>query len=290
MQNRKCNINDLSPFVRFVGDMDFSYGATTKARCNGDHRLFYVKRGSVTLYTNNTEYSLNTGDTFLLLAGMPYKMLFNQNTSLIVANFVFITTGNEPIPPRSLPMYEPEKFKNDYIIENLVFDDGFFNNKILILNNALDIGQLLEKMIIEFKRMQPHYIKILSHYFNICLCIIHRMADFRESNIDNSHTDILDYISKHFASHLTNKSIAEVFHYHPNYVNQIIKEKTGMSLHQYLIRLRLLNAADLLLYTDTPINEVATLCGFSDAGYFSRYFKKCYGCSPIVFKGEKSNK
>ena len=136
--------------------------------------------------------------------------------------------------------------------------------------------------------MEPLYIKIIKELLTTCILIIYRRFISGESGVSNHHTDILDYVSKYFASKLTNKSIAEVFHYHPNYVNQIIKEKTGMSLHQYMLRLRLLNAADLLLHTEIPINEVAHLSGFSDAGYFSHYFKKCYGCSPTVFKGEKT--
>ena len=284
----KCNINTISPFVRFVGQSNFFSGAVTKKRCNADHRLFYIKRGALTLYANKCEYSLTTGDAILLLAGVPYKIVFEQDTTLIPVNFVFVTTGNESIPPRSLPMYEPKKFKKETIVETPEFEDGFLKDKILIQKSVLELGQLLDKMIIEFKRMEPLYIKILSQYLNICLCIMHRHTEFGQSSVNNRHTDILDYISKYFASPLTNKSIAEIFHYHPNYVNQIIKEKTGISLHQYLIRLRLLHAADLLLYTEIPINEIATLCGFSDAGYFSYYFKKCYGCSPTVFKGEKS--
>lgn len=284
----ECNIESINPFVRFAGQIDFKEGDVTKARCNADHRLFYIKKGKLTLWVNDEIYELKTGDSALLTSGVAYKMKFSGATSLVSINFVFMTMGNEEIPPKVLPMYEPEQFKKECSAENPHFECGFLKEKILVLNKIMEIGQLLERIIIEFKRMEPLYVKIIRQYLTACLLIIYRRFISGEIGLSGRHTDILDYISKYFALPLTNKNIAEVFHYHPNYVNQIIKSKTGMSLHQYLLRLRLLNAADLLLHTETPINEVARLSGFSDAAYFSLYFKKCYGCSPSVFKGGKN--
>lgn len=282
------SIESISPFVRFAGRIDFNEGDVTKARCNADHRIFYVKKGSVTFFVGDQVFNLKTDDAILITSGSPYKMKFSESTALIIINFVFIATGDEPLPPRSLPMYKPNKFRAELSVEDLCFENGFLSEKVLVLNKIFEISQLLEKTIIEFKRMEPFYLKIISEYLTACLLIIYRRFISGETGVSGRHTDILDYISKNFVSPLTNKDIAEVFHYHPNYVNQIIKGKTGMSLHQYLLRLRLLNAVDLLLHTEIPINEIAHLSGFSDAGYFSLYFKKNYGCSPNVFKGKKS--
>lgn len=290
MKITECSIENISPFVRFAGQIDFNKGDVTKARCNADQRIFYVKKGSLTLFAGDKVLPLKTDDFVLITSGVPYKMKFSESTALIIMNFVFVTTGNEPMPPKSLPMYKPNQFKEDFSVEIPYFKCGFLSQKVLVLNKAFEVSQLLSKIIIEFKRMEPFYVKIISNYLKACLLIIYRRVISGETNVSNRHTDILDYISKNFASPLTNKDIAEFFHYHPNYVNQIIKEKTGMSLHKYLLRLRLLNAVDLLLHTETPINEIAHLSGFSDAGYFSLYFKKNYGCSPNVFKGKNPNK
>lgn len=282
------SIESISPFVRFAGRIDFNEGDVTKVRCNADHRIFYVKKGSVIFFAGDQVFNLKTDDTVLITSGVPYKMKFSEPTALIIMNFVFATTGDEPLPPRSLPMYKPNKFRAELSVENLCFENGFLSEKVLVLNKIFEISQLLEKIIIEFKRMEPFYLEIIKEYFTAALLIMYRRFVSGEEGSLGRHNDILDYVSKFFASDLTNKSVAEAFHYHPNYVNQIIKEKTGMSLHQYVLRLRLLNAADLLLHTETPINEVARLSGFSDAGYFSYYFKKHYGCSPSVFKGKNN--
>ena len=285
----ECTIENLSPFVNFAGEINFKSEDTLKEICNCDHRLFYIKKGKLTLFMLGEVYELKTGDAVLITSGTPYKMKFFEPTSFVSINFVFITTGKESLPPKSLPKYETKQFRQEFSAEIPHFKCGFLKDKTLILRGVLEIDQLLEKIIIEFKRMEPLYIKIISQYLTTCILIIYRRFISGEMGIGGCHIDILDYISKDFASPLTNKNIADAFHYHPNYVNQIIKEKTGMSLHQYLLRLRLLNATDLLLHTETPINEVAHLSGFSDAGYFSHYFKKTYGCSPTVFKGNSDS-
>ncbi len=54
----------------------------------------------------------------------------------------------------------------------------------------------------------------------------------------------------------------------------------GISPKQYILRLRLEKAMDLLMQNDLTIAEVAAACGFDDAKYFSRIFKQSYGISP----------
>ncbi len=58
------------------------------------------------------------------------------------------------------------------------------------------------------------------------------------------------------------------------------KSRTGVSPSQYLIRLRI-RKADLLLHeTDMTVQEVAWNCGYQDAAYFTRLFKKIQGVTP----------
>jgi AraC-like DNA-binding protein len=44
------------------------------------------------------------------------------------------------------------------------------------------------------------------------------------------------------------------------------------------------HAAYLLLSTSLPICEIARACGIPDYNYFSKLFKKEYGCSPTVYR------
>ena len=62
------------------------------------------------------------------------------------------------------------------------------------------------------------------------------------------------------------------------------KKDTGMTPKQYLTRLRMNKAIDLLSEGGSSVRSIAYECGYSDEKYFSRAFKQIYGCSPIHFK------
>jgi AraC-like DNA-binding protein len=54
--------------------------------------------------------------------------------------------------------------------------------------------------------------------------------------------------------------------------------------HQYLIRIRLQRAAELLRQTGKPVHEIAWLCGFENTSAFCRAFKSAFGTQPQGFR------
>jgi AraC family transcriptional regulator len=56
------------------------------------------------------------------------------------------------------------------------------------------------------------------------------------------------------------------------------------SPHQYLNRIRLEHAANMLRHSDTPVNKITQGCGFENASAFIRSFKAVYGVTPLHFR------
>jgi AraC family L-rhamnose operon regulatory protein RhaS len=81
--------------------------------------------------------------------------------------------------------------------------------------------------------------------------------------------------------------------YCPDYVRRCFKKEIGLTPNEYLNVIRIEHAKKLLLQDASPsyfINDVAYLSGFSDAGYFTRVFKKHEGISPSKLKHNTENK
>ena len=62
------------------------------------------------------------------------------------------------------------------------------------------------------------------------------------------------------------------------------KNATGYSPVDYLIRIRLQKAAELLIETEESLGEIAVQCGFHDSNYLTRQFRRVYNLTPRQFR------
>ena len=65
-----------------------------------------------------------------------------------------------------------------------------------------------------------------------------------------------------------------------SHVHRKLVEQTNLSCSEFIQKIRLEKAKDLLINTNHSIYEVAFKVGYSDANYFSRSFSKIYGFPP----------
>lgn len=67
-----------------------------------------------------------------------------------------------------------------------------------------------------------------------------------------------------------------------------LKALTGMGANDYISKIRIECAAELLISTSLNINEIADRVGFSTPRYFSTVFKQSMGCSPTQYKEKRT--
>lgn len=276
---------EITPYVRFAGRSPFPAQYNTPVRAAYDHRLIYTHSGAATLQLEKQDVLLHAGDAVLIHSGVAYSFMTAASPVVFtIVNFDFFP-GFESNASMPLPMTSPDGFQPELQHEQIRFKDFEFHDGIHIAPGMFDIMTYMETLENEYNRTELLYIRQLQALLLYCLnCIFRSSKRMVPHHGRNEHTDILAFISQHFAENLTNQSIADRFHYHPNYVNQLVRTQTGRSLHQYLLRLRILRATDLLLSGNMPIGEIARQTGFSDPNYFAQYFRKCYGCSPSAFR------
>jgi YesN/AraC family two-component response regulator len=97
--------------------------------------------------------------------------------------------------------------------------------------------------------------------------------------------DIRHYIQNNYVEHITMQELSNKFGYVPGYISILFKEEFEMSPADYLVRLRIDKAKEILSkQQNISIKEVAELVGFKNQHHFSRIFKKLEGMWPSSFK------
>jgi AraC-like DNA-binding protein len=79
---------------------------------------------------------------------------------------------------------------------------------------------------------------------------------------------------------------AAALHLSPSYLNEAVKETTGFNVSYWIQQQIVLEAKRLLYYSQSNVKEVAHQLGYEDHTYFSRFFKKAVGRTPLAFRTE----
>lgn len=112
----------------------------------------------------------------------------------------------------------------------------------------------------------------MSEFFNLN----HRSADFI--------SQVTQYIMANHSNSITLTDAAEYMHLSPSWFSSKFKTCTGLGFREYLTRIRVQKACEMLLDTNLSITQIAMDTGFNDSNYFGSAFKKVVGVSPRNYR------
>jgi len=100
-------------------------------------------------------------------------------------------------------------------------------------------------------------------------------------------SNVINYITNNLSKNININDLAELVYLHPNYFIKYFKKHMGSSPKNYMNKLRLEKAKELLLISELSIIDISKEIGYSDSCYFSKYFKKKTGFTPSEFRNIK---
>lgn len=104
-----------------------------------------------------------------------------------------------------------------------------------------------------------------------------------DSAVDRLMKQAIQYLTLQFTQPISIERMAGMLGYHRTHLCKLFRRSTGMSPMQYLLKIRM-ERAEQLLATEMTIDQVASSVGFGDALYFSRKFRKWSGQAPSEFR------
>ena len=106
---------------------------------------------------------------------------------------------------------------------------------------------------------------------------------------DRSMDAIKNYIQENLQNpEMSLRMVAEIFFYSEKYFSYLFREKIGIKFTDYLNDLRIHLALRLIREGVKSVSELSIACGFMNACYFSKVFKKIMGKSPAAYIRERA--
>lgn len=107
------------------------------------------------------------------------------------------------------------------------------------------------------------------------------------SKVAGQMQQIKNYISLRYSQPIRLEEVAERFYLHPVYLSMVFKESTGETFQDYLKRLRMERAKQLLSDTKYRVDRIASMIGYENTKYFYKVFKKESGYTPAEYRRQR---
>lgn len=191
------------------------------------------------------------------------------------------------------------QFSSDLFFDNFIHKNQFDSIRRMLEKSKKGISFPMEGIMKVFPMLDTlssekegfySVIKFLSILYELSLIEnTQTLASSSFAKIDDS-TDsrrvrkIYDYINEHYTDQITLDELANLIGMTPVALSRFFKLRSGRTISDYIIDIRLGNATRLLVDTTNSISEICYESGFNNLSNFNRVFKRKKECTPTEFR------
>ncbi len=227
--------------------------------------IVYVLEGHSTVLLEGQQLALGAGDLFL---SFPNQVHGYENTRDFLGFVAIITTQSLPAFQSLLTKEQPAS--------PILHPEG---------QDAQSLLALMQLMWNDRRTGSP---TLFQGYSQVLLSKVLLMATLipqtKESGVLQA---VLQYINNNYMQPLTRNDIAKAIGYSESHISHIFTDAMGISLMDYIIKLRLDETKQLLRSTKLPVSQIAMSLGFSSIRSFNRFFLQKTGMTPTAYRKQK---
>lgn len=191
------------------------------------------------------------------------------------------------------------QFSSDLLFGNFIQKNQFDSIRKMLINAKKGISFSMEAIIKNYHILdqltvekQGFYavLKFLTLLYELSISGNYRtlasssFAKIEESSDSRRILKICEYISTNYKNRIRLEDLANLVGMTPVSLSRFFKLRTGKTVMDYIIDIRLGHATRLLFDTTHSISEICYDCGFNTLSNFNRSFKKKKDCSPKEFR------
>ena len=245
------------------------------------YQLALCTRGSGTFVFAEKAYPYTAGDLFVVDNTEQHGAFADSGGS---ADFLFVM-----FYPQFVARGTEEAFDYEYLLP-FAYNPAEFCNKI---PGGSALGQALKMSLLDLetenKARRRGYQHIISAKLRVILAELlgHYGIGEAERSVVDRHRKLrpaILYMEQHCHEPLTLEQVAQVVYLSPSRLRHLFQDTMHVGFKEYLIGLRYQMAKRMLSATNTPVSEIASVCGFSNLYSFYKLFRAQEGMTPAAYR------
>lgn len=281
------------PSVRLIGRIRYREAWQHFSRTVDEFVLYVLREGDMYIEEDGVQMHLKAGDCLLLEPNLPhrgyraaacdyYYVHFSHAGLLRAAKSEAALENAIENRRRSLLCYNLDtEDRTDPVICLPKLHGLIHPEHRRILHSAAEIYDQREEQYKRFAATELHRFFMLAAHDYLDTALAGSGGRRRKS--ETAVEALLRYLNGNYTKDLSGAWIEERFEMNFDHLNRVFAETTGSTIFQYLNRLRVHNAKQLIATTNLPFSEIAYLVGINDRYYFSRLFKRMTGTTPTEY-------
>jgi len=241
------------------------------------YEFYFFEEGSVGMEINETFHSLSPGDVLIIPPGSKHRAVIKDG-EVPYRRYVFWISRSyfQSLKKQSEDLVYILKRAAELGFDMIHFGDVAFNS----LRTKLSV--LLEEINSNRFGKESRIKLCISDLMLYLGRTVYEMRHTKHKEGRSSYETLIAFIEAHLEEDLSLDRIAGSLFLSKYHISHMFRERTGMSVHQYIVKKRLEMASDYIK-AGVSAQDAGQSAGFSDYSSFYRAFKKEYGRSPSEY-------
>ncbi|BBE16941.1 transcriptional regulator, AraC family [Aquipluma nitroreducens] len=243
--------------------------------------VLYLLKGSGYHVIDTNKYEIKPPCVFFMSPGQAHKLELSND----IEGFIFIFTAD---------FYLLNRSNQNTLIEFPFFYTIHQDNPPLLLENENDIRfleSLFRQGIAEIRDTEESNTEMLRSILDLILTTCAARYQVTENLLNKGKGQILvkrffHLVEENHQKNLSMSDYSGMIGITPNHLTQTVKSLTGKTSSQIIKAKQLLEIKRLLVHTNLSISEIANQLNFEDQSYFTKFFKRETGFTPVQFRSE----
>ncbi len=245
--------------------------------------IMYVCQGGITHYIDGKELTMEQGDMLLLNQHVRHGVRRAEYEDIGI-NFIALPEFFD-IP---LQMLKEQNVIADFLLNTFRYNHPVSHYLLFRLGNQKAIENLMENMIRSIIEGNPGEDSINQYSMGLVFLYLIKHMGHLEHNSSQCYKDVvvqatMKYIDTWYRTANLGK-VAQDFNLTVSALSKMIKNQTGYTFQEHLMRKRFQKAVIYLVETELPADEIAVNVGYENISFFYRQFKQRYGMTPRQYR------